>query len=187
VSKSVFVSNVQWFMFDLSNYQFITTSVIPGDISDSKSIFLTEVPIPGLNYAPIQPAGNGNRKISFTLPLIKRDDVLGNSLLLKQFDVLRNQATGLSSIFSGQFNPNPKVLFSWGTGSVPLVYSVSKCDFSHKKGWINRLGIPQYSEVNMELILDEKSAVYKAEEVYRKASIIAATALAAAGGIGGKY
>jgi hypothetical protein len=156
-----------WFMYDIYNFQMITSVTIPGDISDSKDVLLTEVPIPGLNYAPVMPSGNGNRKISFTLPLIKRNNTLGNSLLLRQFDSLRNQATGLLNLFPGQFTPNPKVLYYWGTGSVPLIYFVKKIDFSNKQFFMNELGNPQYSEVSIELWLDEDNLLYKAEQVWR--------------------
>lgn len=169
--------SLPWFMLDLANNQIITSQTIPGDIKDSKEIFLTEVPIPGLNYSPIQPSGNGNRKISFTLPLIKRNNTIGNSLLLQQFHILRNQATGLLNIFSNQFNPNPKVLYFWGTGSLPLEYWVSRCNFTNKKQWVNQLGQPQYSEVEIELILDENNFLYKAEELYRKVSALTASVL----------
>lgn len=168
-----------WFMFDLTNIQIITTRSVPSDIQDSKGITLTEIPIPGLNYSPIQPAGNANRKVSFTLPLVQRNNTIGNSLLLQQFAALRNQAVGLTDIFADRFTPNPQVLYYWGTGSVPLVYYVSKCDFSNKKQWINQQGVPQYSEVQMELILDENNILYRTEEVYRKAAIITQQAVAA--------
>ena len=169
--------NLPWFMYDLYNFQIITSPTIPGDIKDSKEIFLTETPIPGLNYAPVQPSGNGNRKISFTLPLIKRNNTIGNSLLLQQFHALRNQATGLLNIFSNQFNPNPKVLYYWGTGSLPLEYFVSKCELTNKQRWVNQIGQPQYSEVTIDLILDENNFLYKAEELYRKVSVYTAAAI----------
>jgi len=162
--------NLPWFLFDIVNAQLITTPLIPGDITDSKDIILTETPIPGLNYSPIQYTGGGNRKISFTLPLIKRNNTIGNVLLLKQFDQLRNQSAGLADVFSGQFTPNPKVLYYWGVGSVPLVYYVSKCNMTHKAGWTNQVGQPQYTDLEIELILDESHPLYKAEELFRKVS-----------------
>ncbi len=170
--------NMPWFMFDIYNKQLITTTTLPSDISDVKDIILTETPIPGLNYAPIQPAGGGNRKISFTVPLIKRNNTVGNVLILKQFDLLRNQATGLLKIFTGQFTPNPKVLYFWGTGSVPLIYFVKRCNPTHRRGWINALGAPQYSEIEMELWLDETSPIYKGEEIFRKLSALTGELLA---------
>lgn len=164
--------NIPWFIFDLSNGQLISSQTIPGDITDNKNVILTEVPIPGLNYSPVQPSGNGNRKISFTLPLLKRNNTIGNSLLVQQFHALRNQATGLLDVFTDQFKPNPKVLYYWGTGSVPLVYWVKKCDLTHKQNWTNEMGQPQFSEVNFELILDETHPLYKAEEIFRKTSVL---------------
>jgi len=168
-----FPFNVPFFLYDISNFQLITVPNLPSDISDSKDIVLTELPVPGLNFSPVQVGGGGNRKISFTLPLIKRNNTVGNLMLLKQFDQLRNQATGFTGIFSSQFLPNPKVLFYYGVGSVPLIYFVKKCDAMHKQGWINEMGYPQYSEVSMELWLDEDNILYKGEEIFRK--IIAIT------------
>ena len=163
-----YAGNQNWFMFDIHNFQLITTPVIPSDIKDTKEVVLTEVPIPGRNFQPIMPAGNGNRKLSFTLPLIRRNNTVGNVLMLKQFDALRNQATGFLNIRRGQFTPNPQVLYSWGTGSVPLIYWVSKCDATHKQGWVNQQGNPQYSEIEFELILDETNRIYRMEEIFRK-------------------
>jgi hypothetical protein len=169
--------SLPWFMMDISNGQLITSETVPGDISSRKDVMLTEVPIPGLNFAPVQPSGNGNTKITFTLPLMKRNNTIGNSLLLQQLHALRNQATGLMNIFSQQFQPNPKVLYYWGTGSLPLVYFVKKADFTNKRLWVNQAGQPQYSEVEFELWLDENHPLYKAEEIYRKISVYTASAL----------
>lgn len=168
-----FTVYLPWFLFDLQNYQLITSVLPPGDISDRKSIVLTETAIPGLNYSPVQPSNNGNRKVGMTIPLIKRNNTIGNVGFIKQFDRLRNQSTGFLSAFSEQFNPNPKVLYSWGIGSVPMEYFVSRCDFTHKQGWRNPAGNPMYSEVEIELTLDEESLLYKAEEMYRLAASLA--------------
>lgn len=165
--------NVPWFIFDIDNLQLITSTTIPGDISDIKDIVLTETPIPGLNFAPITPGGTGNRKLSFTLPLIRRNNTVGNVLLLKQFDMLRQNAVGVLDFFSDQFETTPRVLYYWGIGSVPLVYWVKKCDATHKQGWTNAMGAPQYSEIQMELWLDETDPLYHAEEVFRKLSALA--------------
>lgn len=168
-----FAYNLPWFMFDIDNKQLITSPNIPSNITDTKDIVLTETPIPGLNFQPVTYGGGGNRKISFTLPIIKRNNSVGNILLLKQFDNLRNQAVGLTGVFSNQFTPNPKVLYYWGTGSIPLVYWVKKCDFTHSEGWTNELGNPKLSYVDIELWLDETNILYNAEEVFRKISSLA--------------
>lgn len=175
-------AGIPFFIFDLQNLQLITSPHIPiGNITDSKDIVLAETPIPGLGFSPITPGGMGNRKISFTLPLIKKNNTVGNILILKMFDNLRYPAYGLNpaAIFSGalQFNSNPKVLFFWGIGSgVPLEWFVKKCDFSHTSGFVNRFGATQYMEINFELWLDETSLLYKAEETFRKlASILGQT------------
>jgi len=170
-----FPSNLPWFMFDLYNRQLITSASIPeGEIKDSKSVIITETPIPGRNFQPISVGGNGNRKISFTLPIMNRNLINGNMLLLKQFDLLRNQGQGIFglSAFKGQFAPNPKVLYYWGVGSIPLVYYVSKCDFRHSSNMVNAIGQPQASYVDIELVLDETNPLYKAEEVFRNVGAV---------------
>lgn len=165
-----FAGNVPFFMLDITNYQLITSLTVPGDISDTKDIVLGEIPIPGLNYQPVMPGGGGNRKISFDLMLIKRNNTIGNLFLLKQFDMLRNQAVSLLSFTPGQFAPYPQVLFYYGVGSIPLLYYVKKADMVHKAGMVNALGFPQVSTVSMELILNENSLLYKGEEIFRKVS-----------------
>ena len=86
-----FAYNLPWFMFDIGNKQLITSATIPSNISDSKDIVLSETPIPGLNFQPVTYGGGGNRKISFTLPLIKRNNSVGNVLLLKQFEKMEQR------------------------------------------------------------------------------------------------
>lgn len=165
-----------WFMFDIQNKVLFTSVIIPGDMSDSKEIVLTETPIPGLNFSPIQNGGLGNRKLSFTIPVIKRNNTVGNTLVLKGFENLRQRAVGLKGIFSTkgkQFTPNPKVLYQWGTGSIPLVWYVKKLDFVHKQGFTNQLGNPTYTEVQVELWLDEENPLNKAEGMYRNLSGLA--------------
>jgi len=166
-----------WFMFDFINGNLITSQYcIPSDIKDTKNIVLSETPIPGLNFQPVMYGGGGNRKLTFTLPLINRDQRFGNVQVLKQFESLRNQATGSTKLFSGQFTPNPKVLYQWGTGSTPQVYFVKKCDFAHQSGWVNQSSFPTNTLIDIELWLDETNPLYYMEEVFRKASAISGAA-----------
>lgn len=172
-----FQGNIPWFLYDLSNRQLITSPFVPGDITSSKDIILAETPIPGLNYAPINPAGGGNQKVSFTIPLIKRNNTIGNILLLQQYLALRNQASGRLGRRlkrTGQFSPTPKVLYYWGTGSqVPLVYWVARVQAVNRRHWVNQRGYPQYSDIDIELLLDETHPLYKAEEEFRRFAMLA--------------
>ena len=168
ISGSGLSIHVPWFMYDLTNNQLITTKWLPGDISDTKGLVFVETPIPGLNYQPVMPGGGGNRKISFTIPLIYKTPLVGNVPTLKLMDTLRNRSSiSILGKRGFQFDSNPKVLYYWGVGSAPLVYWVAKADASHKQGWVNAFGQPQYSEIDIELILDEQDPLYKAEELYR--------------------
>lgn len=156
---------VLWFMFDLTNRQLITSPNVPADITDTKDVLLTEVPIPGQNFSPIQSGGMGNRKVSFTLPLIKRNNTVGNMLLLKQFHSLRNRGDVRPG---GRRTQNPRVLYYWGIGSVPQVWYVKRADPTSKQGWVNQFGYPQYSEISMELWLDATHPLTQAEDVFRQ-------------------
>jgi hypothetical protein len=161
---------VPWFMYDLANGILITTRMIPESIRDTKTIILTEVPVPGMNYQPVIAGGGGNRKIGFTIPLVRRDPVMGNVTVLKAFENLRNQVQSLLPIPQKQFNPGPKVLYFWGTGSIPLVYIVAAVNFTHRGDQVNSMGLPQYTDIEVELILDESDPRYKMEEQFRMAS-----------------
>jgi len=166
-------AHVPWFIYDLTNKVLITAPTIPSDIRDGKNIVLAEIRIPGLPYDPVYPAGMRNRKVSFQLQLIKRDNTLGNVQQLRQFDALRYPAMDLLSIGNDtQFQPNPKVLYWWGTGSMPLEWYVSRCDWVNTQGWINGMGNPKYSIIDMELTLDEKSPLFQMEDMARRAMAI---------------
>lgn len=172
-----FPNTVPWFIFDIDNAQLITTPIIPSDIQDSKGIVYAEIQIPGLKGQPIQSGGFANRKISFTLQIINRDEAYGNVALLKQFEQLRVPKFGLANIFqkTTQFQSNPRVLYYWGTGSVPLIYYVTKCDFTHKSEMVNAFGFPKYTDVSLELTLDEFNPINKVEEVARSLSALVGT------------
>lgn len=176
ISKIPF--NLPFFIFDIDNKQLITTPIIPSDIQDNKDVFLVEQPIPGLGYAPIQSSGLGNRKVSFTIQVINRDRIFGNLGLLKQFDSLRNERFDIVKVFqkTSQFTPNPKVLFKWGIGSVPLIWYVKKCDVIHKQHFTTAFGDPMFSTISMELWLDEANVLNRAERMFRGLSALAGQA-----------
>jgi hypothetical protein len=177
------LSSLPWWMFDLGTKQLITSGTIPeGSISDKKAVIITETPIPGRNFQPIASGGNGNRKVSFKLPILSRTVAIGDVGLIKQFEALRNQSRGLFGLRpKGQFAQNPKVLYSWGIGSLPLEWYVSRCDFDNRADMVNRAGMPQYTMVDIELILDETSKLYIAEEAFRSAMILTGMSQGATG------
>lgn len=180
--------NVPFWMFDIQNKQLITSVTIPNsDITDSKDVILTEQPIPGSNFSPVYAGGMGNRKISFTLPIVKRNNTVGNLPLLRQYQNLRERSFGYKGMFrqQAQFTPNPKVLFNWGLGSIPLIYFVKKCDFTHRQGLTNQLGFSQYTDVHFELWLDEANPYNKTEALFRKIGSIAGQVQGAADVIAG--
>lgn len=178
--------HLPWFIFDLTNKQLITSNTIPqGEIGDSKDVIFTETPILGNNFAPVSAGANGNRKISMQIPIINRG-IEGNIALIKQFELLRNKSRGFLGLkHKNQWANNPKVLYYWGVGSVPLEYYVTKCGIQHTANMVNALGFPQHSMVSLELTLDETSMLYKVEEVYRDITSVMGVTTSAIQGIRG--
>jgi hypothetical protein len=175
--------NLPWFMLNLQNRQLITGPTIPDSIRDTKEILLTETPIPGLNYSPIQPNGNGNREIEFMIPLIKRNGNIGNTAVLNQFKALRNQTGTLRNMSPGQFSKNPKVLYYWGTGSVPLECFVKEVAILSKGNFVNQIANPEYSEISIKLLVDENSRLNRAEQMWRQVSSTVASVGNILGGV----
>jgi hypothetical protein len=164
--------NLPWFIFIKDFNILITSPTIPVSITDSKKIVYAEVPIIGKNYKQKIGVRNENRILSFTLPIINRKGVLGNSNLIKAFDIMRNSDNpSLASLVGlGQatsFSGVPKVIYSWGTHSIPMEYFVNKCDYEHNSTLTNSKGFSQYTNVSMELELDENSLLYRADRVAR--------------------
>lgn len=166
---------VPFYLFVIDARLLITSPIVPNDISDSKNIVYAETGIPGLPYSPVSSGGFGNRKISFSLQIIKRNNIEGNSLLVKLYEILRNPAANIQDVFlqgSNQFVQNPKVLYNYGIGSVPLVWYVTKCDFVHNGRYTNAIGNPQFTTVNLELTLDETDPTNDVEKVFRQFAAI---------------
>ena len=162
--------NLPWFIYVRETGPLITSKTIPENIVDSKEITLTETSVPGLIYRPVTPGGNGNRKISFTIPLLSRLPGIGLVPMINQLQLLRNQVQAGAYGLDRRFNPNPKVWYYWGVGDSPLPCIVAKVDFTHKGEMVNFAGAPQYSSVDIELIVDEGDEAYQMEETFRNMS-----------------
>ncbi|ATN94956.1 hypothetical protein [Leptospira phage LE3] len=163
-----------WYLFNPENGILITSPTYPLSIQDRKEVIYAELGVPGLNYTPLVPSRNGNRKISFTLPIINRKGALGNSNMMQAFEMLRNSDNpSLLPIFTGsivkkvQFESTPQVVYSWGTHSTPLMYSVRKMDFTHDGRFTTKMGASAYTMVECELELDENSMLYKMQNLLR--------------------
>lgn len=165
-----------WWIWDDTNNLFITSRTIPLKLSDTKEVLFADITVPGLNYTPLQPNRNGSAKLSFQLPIINRLTAAGNSLQLSQFENLRNQdSPSLLGLLqpSSQFRTNPSVIYNWGTHRTPLRYWVTKCSFDNDTRLTSKIGLAQYTMVDMELTLDENSALYRAWIIARKVASIA--------------
>lgn len=169
---------IPWYMYIIDANLLITSHTIPGDITDNKNILFAETTIPGLDYAPVSSGGFSNRKISFSLIVVQRQSLAGNTNLLKLYEILRNPTNTLADIFSqsSQFTQNPKVIYNYGIGSAPLVWYVSKCNFTHQGQYTNAIGDPQFTNVQIELTLDEKDGTNQIEKVYRQFAALVGSA-----------
>ncbi len=163
---------IPWYMFDLANYNLITSRTIPEEISDTKKPRLTEQGVPGLNYDPVISGGNHNRHLAFRIDLVSRDQLIGVTPLIKSLEMLRNQTQNLWTMGKSDFNPNPKVLYCWGVGSIPMVCLVARVDFTHVSRMTGSAMQPTYSHCDIELIVDESNPLHKMEEMWRMASSI---------------
>ena len=170
------VMNLPWFIFVRDTGPLITSRTIPDQITDEKAITLSEQQVPGLNYQPVIPGGNANRHIGFTLPVVSRTPVLGNTPMIAQFEALRNQLQGVAPGFDKRFNPNPKVLYMWGTGSAILPCIVARVAFTHRGDMVNAFGAPQYTSVEVDLIVDESDPLFQIEDQWRSALAALGTA-----------
>jgi hypothetical protein len=88
---------------------------------------------------------------------------------------MRNGATGILGFanLGQQFSPRAKVLYQFGVSQVPLEWFVAKVDFVHKTGFFNELGFSKWTDVAIELWLDENSDLFRAEQFYLQISSIA--------------
>jgi len=166
---------VQWFIY-VKDYEILITSpTIPSSIVDSKKVIYSEYPVPARNYAPQIPIRNENRNLKFTLPIIQRFQPLGNSNVLRQFEILRNSDNPnmfSKNTYSGDlpsllYAGVPKVLYYWGTHSSLMEYFLRDVSFSHNTTYTNQIGLSQYTDVSIELSLDEQSPLYKFDRVSR--------------------
>jgi hypothetical protein len=160
-----------WYLLDDTNGILITSATIPVSITDAKEIVWAVTEIPGLNYTPLYPNRNGNTTLAFSIPIINRKGSVGNSNLLQSFEILRNNDTpSLTNLFArgSQFTPNPSVIYQWGTHRSPQRFKLTKLDFDHNGILTNKYGLSQYTVVNIELMLDEQSSLYRADRILRK-------------------
>lgn len=177
---------VNWYMYILDIHLLIVSPIVPREINDTKNILFAETTIPGLSNAPISAGGFGNRKVSFSLQIIRRNNLDGNVNLLKLYEILRHPTASIQDIFSqnSQFQQNPKVIYNFGIGSVPLVWFVTKCDFVHSGQFTNSIGNPKFSTMNIELTLDENHPTNLMEKTFRQFAAIVGSAQAVGSTVG---
>lgn len=164
---------IPWFINIYGTAFTLASRNVPESIASQKTINRTEQQIPGAGTS-IPKFGNINaEKISFSIKLASFNNELGVTDQIRFFDLLRNP---YSNAFGEQrpFAANPQVIYWYGNGKLPMLYYVNKCDYTFSK-W-NIYGQPQVVVVDLELIVDEESAIYKAEVIARQVLATAVTA-----------
>lgn len=147
-----------WFMYDLTNRQIVfNLRARPEHIQDTKQIKYTEVPVYGQADPPLVYSGGGLRRLSFNIKFFSNSPI-GHIPLLAQIRAMRHGNLNRTSV-----NKGVRVIYFWGTGSVPLVWHVAKADIVHD-GAATRVGMPYWSEVAFELIVDTTHPLYKIEQ-----------------------
>lgn len=156
---------IPWFINIYGTAFTLASRNVPDSISSQKAINRVDQQIPG-GGTSISKFGNITaEKINFSVKLASFNNELGVSDQVRFFDMLR---TPYSNAYGEQrpFVSNPKVVYWYGNGKLPMLYYVGKCDYTLSK-W-NIYGQPQVMSVSLELILDEDSDVYKAETIIRQ-------------------
>lgn len=157
----------------------------PENIETSKKINYFSAPNVGGSYHEHFFTGFENKEVKFRLVCIDKENPLGVTEEVAYFEALREPAPGwlgLVSMIKGNANfPPPKVLFTFGTGSmVPLIYDIGevsiKTDLFYSGSIRGVVGIPKRAELDITLMLDEENILYKANWIAKKATEIAASA-----------
>jgi len=172
-------------IINLSNGLSLVFQFNPQKVANDKKANWVELPNIGGKSRGVYFTGFGNKEISFTLQLIDTENPMGVSNQIVFFEALSEPGTqwqDLASVFEGNANfPPPKVLFTFGTGSmIPLVYDVLSVGpietdlfyTGHVRGVI---GIPKRASVPIKLSLDEENILNKANWIAKKAQEITAS------------
>lgn len=163
---------------------FFSSRIVPEAITSNKPINYSDKAVAGGRTSIPQFGNFGATTLSFSLRYASMNDTLGVTRTQKFFESLRNPETGIFSSFAQPFSadepfrPNPKVLYYYGTNSVPMVYFVTKCNFTLSS--YNTKGFAQVIDVSLELVLDESGALFEAERLFRS-TINAASLIGAIG------
>lgn len=152
----------------------LSSNIIPEQITFNKPINYSQKAIPGGRTSIPEFNNFGATTVSFTVTHVNVNSEFGVVGVQKFFESLRQPEerydSGTSALGtlvgnSPPFIANPKVIYFYGTGSVPMVYFVTKVDFT--LGRFNRNSFPQAITVGIDLVLDENGALYNAESAFR--------------------
>lgn len=161
----------------------------PEDLSSDKDINYFETPNIGGSHHVMFFTGFSNKKIRFNIRTIDMESPSGVISDIAFFEALNEPSPGLlgiaGSFFGNENYPPPKVLFSFGIGSlVPLMWDVIdigiKSSYFHAGKIRGVIGIPKVADISIELALDEEHPLYKVTQISKKASQVYASAISIA-------
>ncbi|MCP4648819.1 MAG: hypothetical protein GY853_01885 [PVC group bacterium] len=171
-------------IINTSNWMPFIFQFNPESIETKKKISYATAPNIGGSSKKKYFSGFDAKEISFTIKCVDKESATGVMGEISYFEQLREPDPGLLGIansFWGNENyPPPQVLFQFGVSFIPLFWDVISVniteDHFHSGMVRGMLGFPKVCEVEISLSLDEDGIFNKANQVAKKAAVIAATA-----------
>jgi len=172
------------YIMNLSNYLPFVFTFNPTEVKSSKKIHYAIAPNIGGASKKRYFSGFDSKEISFNLRCVDMESPIGVTDEIAFFEQLREPDPGLfSGWFGGYGNENfppPKVLFQFGVSIVPLVWDVLDVDIvsdHFTSGKVSGVfGFPKKCDVSIKLALDEEHFLNQANQVAKKAEMVAASA-----------
>jgi len=167
----------------MASTRLFTSLSVPESVATSKKINIDRQAIPGGSTAVPQFGNFGETTIKFSLKLARMNREMGVTPDIQFFESLRRPAFSLYDTFapaaslagstpssvSKPFQPNPKVIYFYGTGMLPMNYVVSDVEIVNRA--FNEIGNPQVSEITMQLDLDEDGPLFALEMQYMQFTV----------------
>ncbi len=168
-------------IINMSNYVPWRFMFNPTKVSGNKRTAWFSAPNIGGAFKKKFFTGFENKEISFELTVIDKESPTGVMPDIAYFEQLQEPDPGIlgiaGSFFGNENYPPPQVLFQFGVSMIPLIWDVTDCqierDLFHSDAVGGIIGIPKRATIQLTLSLDEDNALFKANQIARKASAVA--------------
>lgn len=169
------------YLINLSNNLPFIFTFNPPSISDDRTIKYYVASNLGGAFHQKYFSGFDNKEVQFTLILHDNENPNGVMSEVAFFEQLREPDPGLfniaGSFFGNENYPPPQVLFQYGQGMIPLIWDVLSIGITKSHFYDGNIrgvmGIARRAEIEISLSLDEDNILNKANQVAKKASMLA--------------